>query len=79
MFANKRLRPAKELLINALSNNVAVGAFNFSNMEMVQAIVEAANEEKQPVILQASSSAIKYMGFPYIRANIITPRSWKGF
>ncbi len=70
MFSNKKLRPAKELLTSALSNNIAVGAFNFSNMEIVQAIVEAANEEKQPVILQASSSAIKYMGFPYIKAIV---------
>ncbi len=43
------------------------GAFNVNNMEIIQAIVDAANEENSPVILQASSSAIKYAGIKYLK------------
>lgn len=70
MFANKKLFSGSEVLNNALSRRIAIGAFNFTNMEVVQAITSAANELKTPVILQASSSAIKYMGFGYLKAII---------
>ena len=70
MFANKKLFSGSEVLNNALSKRIAIGAFNFTNMEVVQAITSAANELKTPVILQASSSAIKYMGFDYLKAII---------
>ncbi|MDO4975252.1 MAG: class II fructose-bisphosphate aldolase, partial [Alphaproteobacteria bacterium] len=70
MFANKKLFSGSEVLNNALSKKIAIGAFNFTNMEVVQAITSAANELKTPVILQASSSAIKYMGFGYLKAII---------
>lgn len=51
---------SKELLLDAQRNNYAVGAFNANNMEIVQAIIETANEESSPVIVQASQGAIKY-------------------
>lgn len=70
MFANKRLVSASEVLMPAVSNKIAIGAFNFTNMEIIQAIVWAANEMNTPVILQASSSAISYMGFSYLRAIV---------
>lgn len=70
MFLHKKLAPARELLNDALKNKKAIGAFNFSNMEVVQAIVSAANETKSAVILQASESAIKYMGMKYLTALI---------
>ena len=60
------LTNTKEMLLKAKENNYAVGAFNFTNLESLQAIVEAAEEEKSPVIIQTSSSAIKYMGMEYI-------------
>lgn len=66
----KNIVPAKDLLVNALSKKIAIGAFNFTNMEIIQAIVEAANEMNTPVILQASESAIKYMGINYVIAMI---------
>ncbi|MGE5423271.1 MAG: class II fructose-1,6-bisphosphate aldolase, partial [Ignavibacteriales bacterium] len=44
----------------------AVGAFNANNMEIIQAIAEAAEKEKAPVIMQASQGAIKYAGLDYI-------------
>ena len=55
----------KEMLKAALAGNFAVGAFNANNMEMVQAIVEAATEERAPVILQVSQGAIRYAGLPF--------------
>jgi len=52
----------KEMLEAALNGHFAVGAFNANNMEMVQAIIEAATEERAPVILQVSQGAIRYAG-----------------
>jgi fructose-bisphosphate aldolase class II len=56
----------KEMLKKAQKGRYAVGAFNANNMEIVQAIVEAAEEENAPVILQASQGAIKYAGLDSI-------------
>ena len=58
----------KELLQDAHKNNYAVGAFNVNNMEIVQAIIEAAEEMNSPVILQASQGGLKYAGVEYIAA-----------
>lgn len=55
-----------ELLQKAQQGHYAVGAFNCNNMEIVQAIVAAAEAEKSPVIIQASQGAIKYAGIEYI-------------
>lgn len=66
MFTHKKIISGKEMLNLAISNNFAVGAFNFSNMEILQAIVESANEENTPCIIQASESAIQYMGIEYL-------------
>lgn len=56
----------KGLLQKAQREHYAVGAFNCNNMEIVQAIVDAAEAEKAPVIIQASQGAIKYAGIAYI-------------
>ncbi len=56
----------KEMLEKANKEGYAVGAFNFNNMENVQAITRAANDLKSPIILQTSKSAIEYMEFPYV-------------
>jgi len=55
----------KEVLLDGYKNGYAVGQFNMNNLEFVQAIIEAANEEKSPVILGCSEGAIKYMGIDY--------------
>jgi len=60
----------KEMLKKAQKGRYAVGAFNANNMEIVQAIVEAAEEENAPVILQASQGAIKYAGLDSIVAMV---------
>ena len=51
----------------AYAGGYAVGAFNVNNMEMIQAIVEAANECRSPVILQVSAGARKYANPVYLR------------
>lgn len=60
------------LLKQAQKGGYAVGAFNANNLEIVQGIVEAANELESPVILQASQGAIKYAGLDYIAAIVKT-------
>ena len=60
----------KEMLLKAQKERYAVGAFNANNMEIVQAIIETAEEERAPVILQASQGAIKYAGLDYIVAMV---------
>ncbi len=59
-FANSKL-----LLKEAQKKHYAIGAFNFQDMEILQAIVEAANKEKSPVILAASHGAIDYIGIDH--------------
>lgn len=60
----------KEVLAAAEAGRYAVGAFNANNLEIVQAIVEAAEAERAPVILQASQGALKYAGVRYITAMV---------
>jgi len=50
----------KKMLEHAYQNNYAVPAYNFSNMEQIQAIVIACLETQSPVILQVSAGARKY-------------------
>ena len=59
----------KELLLDAQKNGYAVGAFNVENMEMVQAVVAAAEELRSPVILQTTPSTVKYADLAYFYAN----------
>ena len=60
----------KEMFEKAMKEGYAIGAFNVNNMEIVQGIVDAAAEENSPVILQASSSAIKYARVNYLMKMI---------
>lgn len=64
------LTTSKELLLKARAGRYAIGAFNANNMEIVQAIIETAEEEKSPVIVQASQGAIKYAGLDAITAIV---------
>ncbi len=52
----------KEMLITAKEKQYAVGQFNLNNLEFTQAILQAAEEEKSPVILGVSEGAARYMG-----------------
>jgi fructose-bisphosphate aldolase class II len=56
-----------ELFEKAYEGKYAIGAFNVNNMEIIQGIVEAAKEEKAPLILQVSAGARKYANPIYLR------------
>lgn len=58
---------SKEFFSKAYKGGYAVGAFNVNNMEIIQGIVEAAMEEKSPVILQVSAGARKYANPIFLR------------
>ena len=62
----------KELLLDAQKNGYAVGAFNVENMEMVQAVIAAAEELRSPVIMQTTPSTLKYADPDYFYANVAT-------
>ncbi|WP_068458131.1 class II fructose-1,6-bisphosphate aldolase [Aedoeadaptatus pacaensis] len=62
----------KQILQHADEHGYAVGAFNVNNMEIIQAIAQAADELRAPVILQASQGAIKYAGIEYITSLVKT-------
>ncbi len=56
-----------EMFKKAYNGGYAIGAFNVNNMEIVQAITEAAWELHSPVILQASAGARKYAKQAYLK------------
>ncbi|MCM1386023.1 MAG: class II fructose-1,6-bisphosphate aldolase [Bacillus sp. (in: Bacteria)] len=55
-----------EMFKKAYDGGYAIGAFNVNNMEIVQAITEAADELKSPIILQCSAGARKYAKHAYL-------------
>lgn len=60
----------KQMLAAANKGGYAVGAFNVENMEMVMAVIKAAEELHAPAILQTTPSTIKYAGLPLYYANV---------
>lgn len=60
----------KKMLLDAQKGHYAVGAFNVENMEMVMAVIEAAEELQSPVIMQTTPSTVKYAGLDYYLANV---------
>jgi len=58
---------SREIFKKAYEGSYAVGAFNVNNMEIIQGIVEAAKEEKSPLILQVSAGARKYAKPAYLK------------
>ncbi|KAG7597460.1 3-hydroxyisobutyrate dehydrogenase NAD-binding domain [Arabidopsis suecica] len=63
-------RSTKELLLNAEKGGYAVGAFNVYNLEGVEAVVAAAEEENSPAILQVHPGAFKQGGIPLVSCCI---------
>lgn len=55
-----------EMFKKAYEGQYAIGAFNVNNMEIIQAITEAAKEENAPLILQVSAGARKYAKHGYL-------------
>ena len=64
------LTHTKDLFAKALKGKYALGAFNVNNMELLQAIVEACEEEKAPVMLQISKGARHYANPVYLKKLI---------
>lgn len=60
----------KSLLARAHKGNYAVGAFNIDNLEGLQAVMQAAEETKSPIIIATSESTIAYAGFETIKAMV---------
>jgi fructose-bisphosphate aldolase, class II len=61
-----KLASTKDLFKKAYDGGYAIGAFNVNNMEILQAIVDAGNEERAPLILQVSAGARKYARHEYL-------------
>lgn len=61
-----------QMLSDARKGRYAVGAFNVENMEMVMAVILAAEELKAPAILQTTPSTVKYAGLDMYLANVKT-------
>ena len=57
----------REMFAKAVDGGYAIPAFNFNNMEQLQAIIKACAETKSPVILQVSSGARKYANQTLLR------------
>lgn len=60
----------KKMLQDAQDGHYAVGAFNVENMEMIMAVIEAAQELNAPVIMQTTPSTVKYAGMDFYLANV---------
>ncbi len=56
----------KEILDDASARGYGVGAFNINNLEFLKAIVEAAEDERSPVIIAVSEGAMKYAGIEFL-------------
>ena len=57
----------REMFKRAINGGYAIPAFNFNNMEQLQAIIQAASEKKSPVILQVSKGARQYANQTLLR------------
>lgn len=63
---------SEKMLLDAQKGGYAVGAFNVENMEMVMAVIDAAEELKAPLMLQTTPSTVKYAGLDMYLANVKT-------
>ena len=57
----------REMFKKAIDGGYAIPAFNFNNMEQLQAIIDGCGQSKSPVILQVSSGARKYANATLLR------------
>jgi tagatose bisphosphate family class II aldolase len=61
-----------KMIYKARENQVAIAAFNVHNMETIQAVAEAAAEERAPVMIQTTPGTLKHAGIPYVAACVKT-------
>ncbi|MHA1213031.1 MAG: class II fructose-bisphosphate aldolase [Candidatus Heimdallarchaeota archaeon] len=66
-YSELKLVNTNEMLKHAMQHGYAVPAYNFNNMEQLQAIIEACVESRSPVILQVSKGARKYANQTLLR------------
>ncbi len=60
----------KKMFEKAFDNNYAIGAFNINNMEIIQAVANAAKKNNSAVIMQVSKSALAYANPVYLKAMV---------
>ena len=73
------LATTEEMLKRAQKGGYAVGAFNVENMEMAQAVIQAAVEMGAPVMVQTTPSTVKYAGLHLYYANVAAlGEMWQG-
>lgn len=65
-----KLVTMNEMLADAEERGYAVGAFNVNDLTGVQAVAQAAEEERSPVIIQIYSGGVELIGIHYIRAMV---------
>ncbi|MCQ2958420.1 MAG: class II fructose-1,6-bisphosphate aldolase [Candidatus Gastranaerophilales bacterium] len=65
-MSERKLVGTEEMFKKALAGKYAIGAYNVNNMEILQAIAEAAEETRSPIILQVSAGARKYANQTYL-------------
>lgn len=63
---------SEKMLLDAQKGGYAVGAFHVENMEMVMAVIAAAEELRAPLMLQTTPSTVKYAGLDMYLANVRT-------
>ncbi len=61
---------SEKMLLDAQKGGYAVGAFNVENMEMVMAVIAAAEELRAPLMMQTTPSTVKYAGLDLYLANV---------
>jgi len=66
-YSDLGLVNTKDMFMRAMKGRYAIPAYNFNNMEQLQAILMGCSESRSPVILQCSGSAIKYMNATLLR------------
>lgn len=69
---------SREMFKKAYEGGYAIGAFNVNNMEIIQGIVEGAQEENAPLILQVSAGARKYANHTYLMKLIEAAEATSG-
>ena len=60
------------MIENAQREGYAIAAFNIHNLETIQAVVEAAWEERSPLIIQTTPGTLRHAGIPYVAACVKT-------
>jgi len=66
----------EDMLLQAQKGGYAVGAFNVENMEMVQAVLDAAGGLRAPVIIQTTPSTVRYGSLALFYANAAAAAQW---